>query len=132
MTGHGAKFGRKMEEAIAALLIQRNIEEAAKSVGVSPKTLRRWQQVPEFDAAYRKAKRDAFGQSVARLLQVSSAAVTTLQRLIVDPNTPAAVKARAAYYILTLSTKAIEDDDIVARLTVLEEAAEQNKSDKRK
>ena len=132
MTGHGAKFGRKMEEAIAALLTQRNVEEAAKSAGVSPKTLRRWQQMPEFDTAYRKARRDAFGQSVARLQQVSSAAVTTLQRLIVDPSTPPAVKARAAYYILTLSTKAIEIEDIGARLTVLEEAAEQNKSDKRK
>jgi hypothetical protein len=132
MTGHGAKFGRKMEEAIAALLTQRNVEEAAKSAGVSPKTLRRWQQVPEFDAAYRKARRDAFGQCVARLQQVSSAAVTTLQRLLVEQGTPAAVKARAAYYILTLSTKAIETEDILARLTALEEAAEQNKSDKRK
>jgi DNA-binding transcriptional MerR regulator len=127
MTGHGAKFGRKMEEAIAALLIQRNLEEAAKSAGVSPKTLRRWQQVPEFAAAYRKARRDAFAQSVARLQQVSGAAVTTLQRLIVDPNTPAAVKARAAYYILTLSTKAIETEDILARLDELERAAELNK-----
>jgi hypothetical protein len=26
MTGHGAKFGRKREEAIAALLTQRNVE----------------------------------------------------------------------------------------------------------
>ena len=26
MTGHGAKFGRKNEEAIAALLTQRNVE----------------------------------------------------------------------------------------------------------
>ena len=30
MTGHGSKFGRKKEEAIAALLTQRNIEEAAR------------------------------------------------------------------------------------------------------
>jgi hypothetical protein len=27
MTGHGAKFGRKQEEAIAALLTQRNVDE---------------------------------------------------------------------------------------------------------
>ena len=31
MTGHGAKFGRKKEEAIAALLTQRNVEEAARA-----------------------------------------------------------------------------------------------------
>jgi hypothetical protein len=29
MKGHGAKFGRKQEEATAALLTQRNIDEAA-------------------------------------------------------------------------------------------------------
>jgi transposase-like protein len=127
MTGHGAKFGRKMEAAVAALLSQRNVEEAAKSAGVSPRTLRRWQQLPEFDAVYRKARRDAFGQSVARLQQASSAAVTTLLRLAVNQNAPAAVKARSAYYILSLSTKAIELDDIEKRLDGLERAAELKK-----
>ena len=71
MKGHGAKFGSKKEEAIAALLVQRNIEEAAKSVGVSHKTLLRWMKVPEFDEAYRKARRQAFGQAIARLQQGS-------------------------------------------------------------
>jgi hypothetical protein len=36
MLGHGAKFGRKKEEAIAALLSQRNIEEAARAINVAP------------------------------------------------------------------------------------------------
>src|ERR1700736_449366 len=57
MLGHGAKFGRKKEEAIAALLTQRNVEEAAKSIGIVPNTLLRWLQVPEFQAAYREARR---------------------------------------------------------------------------
>jgi hypothetical protein len=37
MRGHGSKFERKRDAAIAALLTQRNIEEAAKSVGISSK-----------------------------------------------------------------------------------------------
>jgi len=112
MTGHGAKFGRKKEEAIIALLTHRNVEEAAKAVGLSPKTLFRWMQDLEFDADYRKARRDSFHQAVARLQQASGAAVTTLLKLAVDPNAPAAVKARAAYYILTLGTKAMERRDV--------------------
>ena len=127
MTGHGAKFGRKKEEAIIALLTHRNVEEAAKAVGLSPKTLFRWMQDPEFDADYRKARRDSFHQAVARLQQASSAAVTTLLKLAVDPNAPAAVKARAAYYILTLGTKAMETEDIDVRVTELERAAEPSK-----
>ena len=39
MKGHGAKFGRKQEEAIAALLTQRNIEEAARAAGIATSTL---------------------------------------------------------------------------------------------
>jgi len=57
MTGHGAKFGRKKEEAIAALLTQRNIEEAARSIAVAPNTLLKWMKVPEFQTAYRQARR---------------------------------------------------------------------------
>jgi hypothetical protein len=38
MTGHGSKFGGKMEAAIAALLSQRNHEEAAVAAGVSKRT----------------------------------------------------------------------------------------------
>jgi hypothetical protein len=59
MTGHGAKFGRKKEEAIVALLTQRNLEESARSIGIDPKTLLRWMKEPEFDAAYREARRMA-------------------------------------------------------------------------
>ena len=67
MKGHGAKFGRKKEEAIVALLTQRNIEEAAKSIGIAPNTLPRWMKEPEFEKGYRQARRAAFGQSIAKL-----------------------------------------------------------------
>lgn len=50
--------------------------------------------------------------------------MTTLLKLAVDSNAPAAVRARAAYYILTLATKAIEIEDIEARVAELERAAE--------
>ena len=39
MKGHGTQFARKQEEAIAALLTQRNIDEAARAVGIAPNTL---------------------------------------------------------------------------------------------
>src|ERR1035441_3756087 len=94
MKGHGAKFGRKQEEAIAALFTQRNIDEAAKTVGIAPNTLLKWMKLPEFDAAYRKARRLAFGQAVARLQQGTSAAATTLLKTMIDTNTPASARTR--------------------------------------
>ena len=127
MTGHGARFGRKKEEAIAALHTQRNIEEAARSIAVAPNTLLKWMKVPEFQTAYRQARREAFGQSIARLQQGTSAAATTLLKTMIDTNTPASVKVRAAEAIFNHAAKAIEIEDIEARVSELERAAEASK-----
>ena len=123
MLGHGTKFGRKKEEAIVALLSQRNVEEAAKAVGVAANTLLRWMKEPEFDAAYREARRLAFGQSISRLQQASTAAVTTVLKLMVDQNVPASTRLRAADIVLDRTAKAIEIEDIEVRVTELERAA---------
>ena len=119
----GGKFGRKKEEAIAALLTQRNIEEAAKVAGIGANTLLRWLKVPEFQTAYRQARREAFGQAVARLQQGTSAAATTLLKTMIDPGTPASVKVRAAEAIFNHAAKAIEIEDIEVRVAALEAAA---------
>jgi hypothetical protein len=123
MKGHGAKFGRKMEEAIAALLVQRNVEEAARSINIGSATLIRWMKLPEFDKAYREARRAAFGQSIARLQQGSSAAATTLLKVMLDQTSPASTRVRAAECIMNHAAKAMELEDIGVRVTALEEAA---------
>ena len=128
MKGHGAKFARKQEVAIAALLTQRNIDEAAKSIGIAPNTLLKWMKQPEFDAAYREARRAAFRQSVARLQQASGAAVTTLLKIMVDATAPHSTPVRAADSVLDHSAKAIEIEDIEVRVSELERAAELLKS----
>jgi transposase-like protein len=126
MTGHGSKFGRKKEEAIAALLTQRNIDEAARSIGVAPNTLLKWQKLPEFEAGYREARKAAYRQAVARLQQGTSAAATTLLKTLIDPEAPASVKVRAAEAIFNHAAKAIEIEDIDARVSELERAAEES------
>ena len=131
MMGHGTKFGRKKEEAIAALLSQRNIEEAARFVNIGTKTLLRWLQLPEFDKAYREARRAAFSQSIARLQQASSAAAATLLKIMVDPTAPAASRIRAADSVLGHAAKAIEIEDIEARVSELERTAKSSKDGRR-
>jgi hypothetical protein len=123
VTGHGSKFGRKQEEAIAALLTQRNIDEAAKSIGIAPKTLLRWLKIPEFDAAYRQARRAAYSQSTARLQQATSAAVSTLLKIMVDANSPPSTRVRATDSVLDHAKQAIEIEDVEIRVAALEQAA---------
>ena len=127
MRGHGTKFSHKMEQAIAALLSQRNHEEAARVAGIGVATLLRWQKLPEFQAAYRQARRDAFGQAVARLQQGTSAAATTLLKTMIDTNTPRPSKCGRQRLSLNHATKAIEIEDIEARVSELERAAEASK-----
>jgi hypothetical protein len=131
MAGHGSKLGRKQEDAIAALLTQRNIDEAANAAGVGTRTLLRWMKIPEFDAAYREARRQAYGQSISRLQQGSTAAATTLLKVMVDIATPPSTRVRAAEAVLSLAAKAIEIEDLDARLKELEMAVEANKGGRR-
>jgi hypothetical protein len=48
MKGHGSKFGQKKEEAVAALLSHRSVDEAARAINLNPNTLLRWLQIPSF------------------------------------------------------------------------------------
>ena len=128
MAGHGTKLGRKQEDAIAGLLSQRNVDEAARAAGVGARTLWRWMRDPEFQTAYRKAQRAAFGQSLARLQQASSAAVAVVLKLMLEATTPASTRLRAADIVLARSAKAIELEDVEARLAELERAARKRRS----
>src|ERR1017187_10374615 len=130
MATAGSKFTRKKEEAIAALLSQRNIEEAAKSIGVGTQTMLRWLKIPEFDAAYRQARRAAFSQSTARLQQATSAAVSTLLKVMVDPSSPPSVRVRAADSVLDHAKQAIEIEDVEVRVAALEQAAKLSSQDR--
>ena len=127
MRGHGAKFTRKKEEAVAALLSQRSVEDAARAIGVNANTLLRWLEIPDFREAYRQARREAVHQAVARLQQATGAAGLTILKLMTDPNVPAAVRLRAAECVFDHAIKGIELEDIEARLAELERTADENK-----
>lgn len=67
-------------------------------------------------------------QSGARLQQATSAATTTLLKIMVDAATPPSARVRAAEAVLSHAAKAIEIEDIEVRVTELEKAAEGSKS----
>jgi predicted DNA-binding protein (UPF0251 family) len=121
MTGHGAKFGRKKEQAIVALLSQRSIEDAARAADVSSKTLWRWLLIPQFRDEYQQARRQAFSQATARLQQASGAAVSVLLTIMLDANAPTASRVRAAACVLEKAAGAIELEDLELRLCRLEQ-----------
>jgi predicted DNA-binding transcriptional regulator AlpA len=121
MVGRGAKFSRKKEEAIAALLVQRNVEEAARAAGLSPQTLYRWMKIPEFSAEYREARRASVGHAFARLQKASGAAVTILLKVVYDASAPRSVRLKAADRVLSCTKGTSRMEEIGARLWALKQ-----------
>ena len=116
--------GSRPERIIVALLENPTLEKAAVAVGISSVTLWRWMRRPEFQAEYRKARREAFSQSIARLQHASNAAVGTLLRVMTDREAPAASRVRSADVVLQMALRGMETEDIEARVTELERASE--------
>src|ERR1017187_2039889 len=127
MPANVSKLTPKQEEPGLALLTNPGGDNAGRAVGIAPRTLYRWMNEPVFDKAYRKARRDAFGQGTARLQQASSAAVSSILKIMVDQHAAASTKLRAAELVLTHGAKAIEIEDVEARVSELERAAEETK-----
>jgi transposase-like protein len=123
MLGHGAKFEQKMQQAIAALLSHRSVEQAANEVGISATTLQRWMKEAEFQAELRKARRTAFSQAIGRLQDAAGAATSTLLRIMTDSNASAATRLRAIEIVLEQGAKAASINDLDDRVTKLERSA---------
>jgi len=113
----------RQDRMIVALLEHPTQEKAAAALGISTVTLWRAMQKPEFVEAYRKARREAFSQSIARLQHASNAAVGTLLRVMTDREAPAASRVRAADVVLQAAMHGMEVEDIEARVSELERAA---------
>lgn len=103
------------------------MEEAARVAGIGTQTLIRWLKRPEFQTAYREARRAAVSQSNARLQQASGAAVSTLLKIMVDPGAPASARVRAADRILERAKQGIQEEDVEVRLAALEQAVGQKR-----
>lgn len=117
-TGHGEKLSRKMETAIAALLLKPTLQTAAQEVGISETTLWRWLQQPDFQKSYRQARRQVVEGATARLQQATGAAVEALERNLKCGEPSAEIAA--AREIIRQAVQAVEVWELIERLEELE------------
>lgn len=120
--GHGQKFDRLKDAALAALLSEPTVTAAAQKIGVDLNTLTRWMQEPEFSSLYRAARRQVVEAAVSNLQQATSEAVDALRRNLTC-GTPAAEIA-AAKAVIDFAVKGVELTDLAERVEQLEQAAE--------
>ena len=116
-------LGTRKTRALQALLQYGTKEKAAQEAGISVVTLWRWLKQPLFQEAIRQARREAFSQSTGRLQQASSAAVSTLLRVMAGADTSASSKVQASRSVIELSQKSFELEDMEIRLARLEKLA---------
>jgi hypothetical protein len=112
----------KQYNAIAALLSEASVRQAAAVAKVPERTLYRWLKAPLFQAEYRTARRDAVGQAIARTQQYSSAMVGVLLSIAADAKKPAPARIAAAAKVIDVAIKSVELEDLAARLDALERA----------
>jgi len=130
MIGHGEKLSQKQETAIAALLSAPSIKAAAIEAGIGEATLWRWLQLPDFQAAYRLARRQIVERAVSELQATCGESVETLKRNL-HCEKPA-VEIRAAHIILEQAVKGIELMDLQERVERLEAMLETQEKGKAK
>jgi AraC-like DNA-binding protein len=116
---HGNEEGKRTA-AIMALLSEPTIEGAARKAGISDTTLYRLLKDESFTAEYRAARREALSHAVARLQADSSKAGKALLEIIENQKAPAMARVRAIEVLFDYAYKAIETEELAARLERLE------------
>ncbi len=117
-------MNEKQEKAIPALLACSTLSEAAAVVGITERTLYNWLKDESFSNEYRAARWQAAGQAIARLQSIASEAAEALQDVYSDKENPASSRVSAARTVLELSIKAVELENLEARITALEQQKE--------
>jgi len=120
MQGHGEKFARKREQAVAVLLSEPTIVKAAKRIGVDEATLYRWLREEDFKEQYRQAKQQVVEHAITQLQNACTEAVATLRQVMADREAPASARVAAARTVLEQAIKAVELEDIEKRIEALE------------
>jgi len=106
------------EKALAAILSTSSITEASKKAKLSETTLFRYLRDPEFQSAFRSARRDLVEAATGKIQQATTEAVETLTRNL-HCEIPSA-EIRAAQIILDAAYKGTELMDILERIEALE------------
>jgi hypothetical protein len=104
-------------KAVAALLTHATVRDAAASVGVSERTLRRWKLEPAFVREFQRLRREMVDETTCRIQQMSMRAALTLFRNL-DCGRPSA-ENRAALAILQMSNQGSENSELVRQVEEL-------------
>lgn len=118
----------KQQRFLVALLEERTIEAAIKSVGISPKTAYRYMDEPEFQQELQRARRKVVDGISNRLRQLGSEAIETLRDNLTDEEATPATKNSTAKIILEFIYRSHELENVTERMDEMERKLEETES----
>ena len=110
----------EQQRAVLALLTQPTILKAAEECGITARTLYRWMEDHDFGEAFRRARRQAFGQAISMSQKYAPVALQALVKIVTDEKQPTSCRVSAASAILKFSRESLELDDLASRLDAVE------------
>lgn len=125
----GQSQSRKAEQAVAGLLRGGTIAQAAAHAGISEGTLKDWLKSAWFQALYQDAKNRLLEGTINRMRTLGEKALRTLEEVMDDEQSPPAARVTAGRALLDLMLKAIETQELAARLDKLEQSLEHMNED---
>ena len=110
----------KQEQAILELLNPANgsLEEIAKKLGLTPRTLYRWQELPHFQDRLREERKRLRESALSKLQDLFNAAIEELSKLL--KSTDEKIQLRACQIILDYNMKIVDIKELEERLERLE------------
>ena len=117
----GTQLTSRQQKALTVLIRAPTVEAAAREAGIGYSTMRKWlKSDPEFKQAYH-AEMDTLLQDASRQARAATgAAVSVLQTVMEDTDTPAAARIAAADKLINHALRLTEAVDVEVRLVELE------------
>jgi transposase len=106
------------ERGLVALLREKTIADAAAMIGVSERTIYNWLNEPPFRKAYHEARSSIMDAAIARMQQISQAAIDALEKNLKTKNRNAVNAAAKA--ILEHAIRGVETRELMDRVAELE------------
>lgn len=108
----GGRRTDRRELALAALLTEATLADAAALAGVSARTLKRWLREPAFQRRYRAVRRRLVERAIGRMQAAAGQAVDTLLSVAKDGKKDSD-RVRAAVAVLEHSFRGLAEADVL-------------------
>jgi hypothetical protein len=116
--------GRKADAILQALLTHRTIKEAATAARVSERSMYNYLDNPAFYARYAAARDDVLRGVSNNLREQMNEAVDTISKIMRSTKSKPHERLAAAKAVLEYGIRYVESDDILSRISKLEQNQE--------